>query len=167
MSDYMKPLSKSLVLVLFGTFALAAPASQAGWNIKLGNKVIAGKPDEKKPEEKKAAAPAEATPSIICDSAATLHLCYAFSGTGNADSKASKGNEMACKFMKGRYLASSSCSTEGVLGVCTVLQGQPKEYKLYYHPGGKLNFNKESAEKDCKNAKSSLHAQGAGQWSGL
>jgi hypothetical protein len=161
--------NQKTLFVILGSFVLAFASlpSEAGWKIKLGDKVIAGKEDKKDEKKPDGQQPAAATPSIVCDSAQTIHICYAFTGTGNAEDKTAKGNQFACKFMKGRYLASSTCSTEGALGVCTVLKGQPKEYKLYYHPGEKTNFTKESAEKDCKNPKSSLHVQGPGEWSGL
>src|SRR4051812_34696800 len=104
----MRTSPKIALIVLFGSFSLsfASLPSQAGWKIKLGDKVIAGKPDgkkadDKKPDDKKPEqAATQPAPSIVCDSAASIHVCYAFSGSGNTDSKISKGNEMACKFMK-------------------------------------------------------------------
>jgi hypothetical protein len=117
------------------------------------------------PAGAQAAAPAPvAAPSIVCDASAGNRLCYSFQGAENSVEKVSKGNQMACKFMRGRYLASNTCPSSNLLGKCTVLQGQPKEYSLHYYAGGKIDLAK--AKEDCANPKSGLHAQGAGVWTG-
>jgi hypothetical protein len=162
--DFLMNTKKAWISLACVSLFLVWSPVQAGWQLKVGGKTFGSKSDQKPADSASASAP---SPSIVCDSAQELRLCYAFSGKDNSEKNTNKGNEMACKFMRGRFLASSICSMEGALGKCTVLQGQPKEYTLYYYTGGKLNFDKASAERDCKNAKSSFHAQGAGVWSGF
>jgi hypothetical protein len=94
-----------------------------------------------------------------------MMLCYAFSGNENAQDKTKKGNEMACKLMRGQFLPSATCPSQNALGRCRVLAGQPKEYTLFYYSGGKIN--QDGAQSDCVNPKSGLHIQGAGEWTAM
>lgn len=108
---------------------------------------------------------ASATHSPICNAVNTNKLCYAFTGPTNTDSKTAKGNEFACQILKGQYQPSGTCPTVGAFGKCAILKGQPKEYFLFYYEGGR--FGALQARGECKNKKSSLHAQGPGDWSGI
>jgi hypothetical protein len=126
---------------------------------------------QKRAEEHKAktqqnqaqAATTEQVPAAtVCDASLRFGVCYAFTGSENASEKVSKGNEMACKLMRGKMAAASKCPENKLLGRCKVLGEQPKEYVLHYYSSGKMNKNK--AEADCTNPKSGLHAQGAGRW---
>ena len=107
---------------------------------------------------------AEIPPTLVCDASAQAKLCYAFVGEENKN-KGRKGNEFACKLMKGQFTEPGSCPSEKALGRCDVATGQPKEYVLFYYSGGRIT--RSGAERDCVNAKSSLHVQGAGTWTGM
>lgn len=96
-----------------------------------------------------------------CNAARTAGVCYSF-----AESKA--GNQFACKVMKGRYLASSQCSSVGALGSCTVKAtpgSKAGDYSITYYPSPR--FNLQSAQTDCESTTSALHAQGAGTWTSI
>ncbi len=153
----MKNNTQTIAILSTLLFAAASSTSFAGWKMKWKNK---NQSDDKQQTSQPAA------PSMVCDAMGSYAICYAFTGAGNSESNTQKGNEMACKLMKGSFAISSTCKTDGVLGKCAVLPKQPKEYTLYYYSGGPMKFTPASAETDCKNPKSSLHAQGAGQWSG-
>ena len=115
-----------------------------------------------------APAPAPAAklgPSPICNAQRSIGICYAFTGAEGSDAKKSKGNQMACKMMRGTWLGSATCLETAAYGRCTVLAGQPGEYSLYYYAGGKMT--KEKAMADCADPKSSIHRQGAGAWTAL
>jgi len=147
-----------LITVVTATLAIAGPAS-AGFSL---NKLI------KKGAAKKAEPKAEAMPpSPTCNSVSNVGLCYGFNGPHNKDQKTSNGNEMACKFMKGRFLASDSCPMDKAFGRCVVKGGTPDEYSLFYYQGGRFIKNAADAQKDCASAKSGIHAQGAGVWHAL
>jgi hypothetical protein len=113
-------------------------------------------------KETKAAAAQDLPAGLVCDASLRNGICYAFTGTANTDSKVAKGNEMACKFLRGQLKQAGICPSARLLGRCKVVGGQPKEYVLHYYMGGKLNLAK--AQEDCANPKSGLHAQGAGEW---
>jgi hypothetical protein len=101
-------------------------------------------------------------PAPVCDASIRNGICYSFTGSQHADSKTARGNEMACKMLRGKLVAASTCPEKRLLGRCRVSAGDPKEYILHYYSSGRLN--KAKAEQDCANPKSSIHAQGAGQW---
>jgi hypothetical protein len=110
-----------------------------------------------------AAPPADPKPiGGLCDATNSLGICYLFSGAKNAESKVQNGNQMACKFMKGKFAADGKCPPGNRLGRCTVLGGSPEEYLLFYFAGKKLDAGK--AASDCADAKSGLHRHGAGTW---
>jgi hypothetical protein len=115
-----------------------------------------------KQHAKKNAAAGDLPPAPVCDASLRNGICYSFTGSAHSDSKASKGNEMACKLLRGKLIPASKCPDQRLLGRCKIAGGQPKEYVLHYYMSGKLNMSK--AQQDCANAKSGLHAQGAGTW---
>ncbi len=117
---------------------------------------------KKQAKKQGAAVPVELPPAPVCDASIRNGICYAFTGAAHADSKTAKGNEMACKLLRGKLVAASKCPDQRLLGRCKVAGGDPKEYVLHYYMTGKLNMSK--AQQDCSNAKSGLHAQGAGVW---
>lgn len=104
-----------------------------------------------------AAAARMSTPAIdTCNAAQSAGICYQFS-------QVQKGNQFACKLLRGRYLASAGCPTVGALGTCSV-----KDYVLHYYPPtgpqARVQFNKKTAEADCLSASSPFHAKTAGTW---
>lgn len=131
-----------------------------------------------------AAAPAtgDLAPSLICDASKKIGICYAFTGQKHVDdhnkgkekqakagtSGAKKnspvsGNDFACKLMRGEYKEASTCPKEKASGRCLIKKETPEEYTLFYYSNGKVK----NAEKDCADAKSSIHRQGAGEWTKL
>ncbi|MBL7714397.1 MAG: hypothetical protein JNL01_02950 [Bdellovibrionales bacterium] len=118
------------------------------------------------------------SPSLICDAAKKMGICYAFTGQKHVDDhaqgkeKAAKStkknqpicaNDFACKIMRGEYKEASTCPKEKALGRCLIKKGDPEEFTLFYYKGGKIK----DAQKDCADAKSSIHRQGAGEWTAL
>ena len=101
-------------------------------------------------------------PAPVCDASVRTGICYAFVGSQHSDAKIAKGNEMACRLLRGKMVQASTCPDKKLLGRCRVSAGEPKEYILHYYQTAKIN--KAKAEQDCSNPKSGLHAQGAGQW---
>ncbi len=133
------------------------------------------------PAEQPAAQPVASeglAPSLVCDSVKKLGICYAFTGTKHieqhaegqkqAAKKKKKGpicaNDFACSLMKGKYQEASTCPKENAVGKCLIKKGSPEEYTLFYYSKGKAA---KDPEKDCTNKKSSIHAQGAGDWTKL
>ena len=155
----------ALILIILTCIPMLAKADWNSFNENLKARIQqeAEKQKQKKADRQVASAPAAMAPSLVCDAAlSSLNVCYAFTGAGNTDSKSKKGNEFACKMMRGKLMESSLCPTERLIGKCTVLAGQPKEYSLFYYTG---RHTKSSAQADCRNPKSSIHVQGAGVWS--
>ena len=98
----------------------------------------------------------------ICDASSSVGVCFAFSGTEYADKQKNQGNLMACNLFRGQYRPIGSCSRDNVLGRCSIVQGTPGEYHLFYYET--RNVNLQVATRDCADPKSSIHSQGAGQW---
>lgn len=151
-----------LVLIILSFFIVQAHAvdmDQLKAELKKRVEEHKAKEQEKK-QNQNAANELPAAP--VCDATISNGICYAFTGPGYADSKASKGNEMACKLLRGKLLPASKCPDARLIGRCKVAGSTPKEYVLHYYANGKMTSGK--AQADCSNAKSGLHAQGAGVW---
>lgn len=110
-----------------------------------------------------AATPDPEAKAGLCDASGTVGLCYVFSGEKNKEQRAEKGNQMACRIVRGKFTPGGACPTAGRLGKCTIKAGTPEEYVLVYYSG---KFDTAKASADCGNPKSSIHIQGAGVWQG-
>jgi hypothetical protein len=156
----MPRISPFAILAAF-TLAATWQTAQAIDLKKLANKI-------KKPSKTEQTSAAAMAPALICDSSRQMGLCYAFTGQKHLDEQAtgkSTGNQMACKMMKAQLQENAQCPTANAVGMCEIKKGDAEAYTVVYYKCGRMPASK--AERDCSDAKSSIHRHGAGSWSKL
>lgn len=97
----------------------------------------------------------------VCNGFKSAGVCLIFSGVRNSEEKILHTNQFACKILQGEFSSTGNCTSQGRVGRCTVQKGSPDEYILVYYSS---KLSRDAAQKDCANSQSSLHVQGAGEW---